>query len=74
MRDAIETLTLEDMDMYTTISRKIQKEDVFSLVDTYLCPMGWNAINIPYWERLFPCRRLANDVTGGKNLYFKNLL
>ena len=32
--DAIETLTLEDMDMYTTISRRIQREDVFSLVDT----------------------------------------
>ena len=27
--DAIETLTLEDMDMYTTISRKIQKNDIY---------------------------------------------
>ncbi|MCM1268945.1 MAG: DUF3881 family protein, partial [Bacteroidales bacterium] len=32
--DAIETLTLEDMDTYTAISRKILTEDVFSLVDT----------------------------------------
>ena len=32
--DAIETLTLEDMDMYTVISKRIQKEDIFSLVDT----------------------------------------
>ena len=38
--EAMETLTLEDMDMYTTISRKIQKEDVFSLVDTYCMPYG----------------------------------
>lgn len=38
--DAIESLTLEDMDTYTTISRKIQKEDVFSLVDTYFMPYG----------------------------------
>ena len=38
--DAIETLTLEDMDMYTTISRKIQKNDIFSLVDTYFMPYG----------------------------------
>ncbi len=36
--DAIETLTLEDMDMYTNISRRIQKEDIFSLVDTYFMP------------------------------------
>ncbi|MDE6912780.1 MAG: DUF3881 family protein, partial [Lachnospiraceae bacterium] len=33
--DAIESLTLDDMDTYTMISRKIHKTDVFSLVDTY---------------------------------------
>ncbi|MCM1183920.1 MAG: DUF3881 family protein [Roseburia sp.] len=38
--DAIESLTLEDMDTYTMISRRIQKEDVFSLVDTYFMPYG----------------------------------
>ena len=38
--DAIETLTLEDMDTYTSISRKILTEDVFSLVDTYFMPYG----------------------------------
>ncbi|MCM1122474.1 MAG: DUF3881 family protein [Eubacterium sp.] len=38
--DAIETLTLEDMDTYTAISRKILTEDVFSLVDTYFMPYG----------------------------------
>ncbi|MBO5031180.1 MAG: DUF3881 family protein [Lachnospiraceae bacterium] len=38
--NAIESLTLEDMDTYTMISRKIHKEDVFSLVDTYFMPYG----------------------------------
>lgn len=38
--DAIESLTLEDIDTYTTISRKILKEDVFSLVDSYFMPYG----------------------------------
>lgn len=38
--EAIESLTLEDMDTYTTISKRIQKEDVFSLVDTYFMPYG----------------------------------
>ena len=38
--EAIESLTLEDMDTYTTISRRIQKMDVFSLVDTYFMPYG----------------------------------
>ena len=34
--EAMESLTLEDMDTYTSISRKIQKADIFSFVDTYL--------------------------------------
>lgn len=38
--EAIETLTLEDMDMYTAISKKIHNEDLFSLVDTYFMPYG----------------------------------
>lgn len=38
--DAIESLTLEDMDIYSSISKKILTEDVFSLVDTYFMPYG----------------------------------
>ena len=38
--DAIESLTLEDMDIFSTISKKILTEDVFSLVDTYFMPYG----------------------------------
>ena len=38
--DAIESLTLEDMDTYTMISRKIHNADVYSLVDTYFMPYG----------------------------------
>ena len=38
--EAIESLTLEDMDTYTTISKKIHQEDVFTLVDTYFMPYG----------------------------------
>lgn len=38
--EAIESLTLDDIDMYSAISRRIQKEDVFSLVDTYFMPYG----------------------------------
>ena len=38
--DAIESLTLEDMDTYTIISKRIMKEDIFSLVDTSFMPYG----------------------------------
>ncbi len=38
--DAIENLTLEDMDTYSMISRRISDEDVFSIVTTHFMPCG----------------------------------
>lgn len=38
--EAIENLTLNDIDTYTMISKKILKEDVFTLVDSYFMPYG----------------------------------
>ncbi|MDD3361339.1 MAG: DUF3881 family protein [Hespellia sp.] len=37
---AIETLTLEDIDTYSKVSRRLATEDVFTIVDTYLMPYG----------------------------------
>lgn len=62
--DAIETLTLEDMDMYTTISRKIQKEDVFSLVDTYCMPYGVECDQYSVLGEILECRMVKNKITG----------
>ncbi len=64
--DAIETLTLEDMDMYTTISRKIQKEDVFSLVDTYFMPYGVECDQYSILGEIVSMQEASNDVTGEK--------
>lgn len=38
--DAIENLTLEDMDTYSMISRRIADEDIFSIVTTHFMPCG----------------------------------
>ncbi|SFL23170.1 protein of unknown function [Lachnospiraceae bacterium KH1T2] len=38
--EAMENLTLDDIDTYSAISRKIRSEDVYSLVDTYFMPYG----------------------------------
>lgn len=37
---AMESLTLEDLDTYTTLSRKILTQDVYTLVDTSFMPYG----------------------------------
>lgn len=62
--EAIETLTLEDMDMYTTISRKIQREDVFSLVDTYFMPYGVECDHYSVLGEILEVQLLTNQVTG----------
>ena len=38
--NAIESLTMEDMDMYNMVSRRIMNEDVFSIVETFFMPSG----------------------------------
>lgn len=62
--DAIETLTLEDMDMYSTISRKIQKEDIFSLVDTYFMPYGVECDQYSVLGEILEIRKTKNNLTG----------
>ena len=37
---AIETLTLDDIDTYSMVSRRLMSEDVFTIVDTYFMPYG----------------------------------
>ncbi len=61
--DAIETLTLEDMDMYSTISKKIQKEDVFSLVDTYFMPYGVECDQYSILGEILECKTVKNSIT-----------
>ena len=64
--DAIETLTLEDMDMYTTISRRIQKEDIFSLVDTCFMPYGVECDHYSVVGEIVGMRLVTNQLTGEK--------
>mgnify|MGYP002469310734 CR=1 FL=1 len=64
--DAIETLTLEDMDIYTTISRRIQKEDIFSLVDTYFMPYGVECDQYSVLGEILEIKMTTNMMTGEK--------
>ena len=37
---AMETLTLEDMELYSKVSKRLATEDILSIVDTYFMPYG----------------------------------
>ncbi len=62
--DAIETLTLEDMDMYTNISKRIHKDDIFSLVDTCLMPYGVECDQYSVVGEIVGMRMVTNKITG----------
>lgn len=38
--DAMETLTIEDIDLYSKISRRAMKEDLYSIIDSCFMPCG----------------------------------
>ena len=61
--EAIESLTLDDMDTYTTISKRIQKEDVFSLVDTYFMPYGIECDHYSILGEIIDCNLVRNKLT-----------
>jgi len=61
--DAIESLTLEDMDTYTAISKKIQQEDVFSIVDTYFMPYGVECDQYSVLGEILNCNMVQNEIT-----------
>lgn len=61
--NAIESLTLDDMDTYTAISKRIQKEDVFSLVDTYFMPYGVECDQYSILGEILDCNLIRNGLT-----------
>lgn len=38
--EAMESLTIEDMDLYSMLSRRVSEEDLYTIVDTFFMPYG----------------------------------
>lgn len=61
--EAIENLTMEDMDTYSAISRMILNEDVFSLVDTYVMPYGVECDHYSVLGEITDCKKITNVIS-----------
>lgn len=64
--EAIENLTLEDMDTYSMISRRIADEDVFSIVSTYFMPYGVECDHYNVLGEILKCDLVENSMTKEK--------
>lgn len=64
--EAMESLTMEDMDTYSMISRRIANEDVFSIVDSYFMPYGMECDRYSVMGEIVELMETQNEWTGEK--------
>lgn len=62
--EAMESLTLEDIDTYTAISRQIRKDDIFTIVDTYFMPYGVECDQYSILGEILSTEVVKNEITG----------
>lgn len=70
--EAMENLTMEDIDTYTMISRRIMQEDVFTIVDSYFMPYGVECDQYNIMGDILDCVEVTNTMTSEK-MYQLNL-
>ena len=61
--EAMESLTFEDIDIYSSISKKILKQDVFTLVDTYFMPYGVECDQYSVLGEIIDYQYVTNSMT-----------
>ena len=61
--DAMEALALKDMDIYSNISRKMLKEDIYSLVDTFFMPYGVECDHFSIMAEILEYKLVKNFLT-----------
>lgn len=62
--DAMETLTIEDIDLYSQISRRVMKEDLYSIVDSCFMPCGIECDQYSVIGQITHIEEKKNQVTG----------
>ena len=54
------------MDLYTTLSKKIRKQDVYSLVDSYFMPYGVECDHYSVLGEIKETKTVVNNMTKEK--------
>lgn len=69
--EAIESLTMEDMDTYTSLSKRITKEDVFSIVSSSFMPYGIECDQYSIVAEILELDEIKNSLTNEKIYFMK---
>lgn len=63
-QEAINTLTLEDIDSFSMINRRVKKEDVYSIVASSFVPYGSESDNYSILGTIMEYSYMTNSLTG----------
>ncbi len=63
-QEAIESLTMEDIDTYNMLSRRVRHEDVYTIVDSYFMPYGMECDLYNILGDITDVNSVHNPVTG----------
>ena len=64
--DAMESLTIEDIDLYSQISRRAMKEDLYSIIDSCFMPCGVECDQYSVLGEITDMKLVTNGLTGEK--------
>lgn len=67
--EAIEILTLDDMDTYTMVSNRVKKEDIYTIVDSYCIPYGIETDMYSVMGTIYEVEKMINEMTGEEIYY-----
>lgn len=62
--DAMETLTIEDIDLYSQVSKRLMKEDIYSIIDTCFLPCGIECDQYSIIGDILHIDKRKNRITG----------
>lgn len=65
-QEAIDSLTIDDIDLYAVISRRIKYEDLYSVVETSFIPYGSESDNYSIIGTIQSCELVENRITKEK--------
>jgi hypothetical protein len=65
-QEALENLTMEDIDLYTSISKRVKKEDVLTIVESYFMPYGIACDQYSVMGEIMDVQETYNQLTGEK--------
>lgn len=62
--DAMESLTIEDIDLYSKVSRRLVKEDIYSIIESCFMPYGIECDQYSIIGEIKKVNRLVNRLSG----------